>query len=250
MLAAERHRSILTKARESGIVRTGELAREFGVAEETIRRDLDLLSKRGHLSRTHGGALDAASALTELSQNERETLQLHEKSRIATLAAGLVQSGETVLLDASSSALELAAKLPSEIKVVTYSLSVIERLASRTDLELLQLGGTYEPRGRRFSGMLTENAVLSLRIDRFFFSGRGFDLQHGISEPNPDQARLKTLMLRHAGWSCALIDHTKLGLRSDYNFARPGDFDSLVTDPKSKAFFRGKTRSLPFKLIV
>ena len=250
MLAAERHRIILSKARESGTVRTSDLARAFGCAEETIRRDLDLLARNGHLSRTHGGALDPTAALAELPQDERETRQAAEKEVIAKSAAKLIQPQETILLDASSTALELARNLPGDIRVITYSLAVTDRLSSRSDLELVQLGGSYEPKGRRFSGILTENAVLSMRIDRFFFSGRGFDMAMGISEPNPEQARLKTLMLRHAAWSCALIDHTKLGLRSDYFFAKLGDFATLISDPAAKPFFRGKARELPFKLIA
>lgn len=250
MLPAERHRHILLEARGTGNVRTADLARKFDVAEETVRRDLDFLAKRGHLTRTHGGALDPSAHLAELSQNEREALQADEKGSIAHRAVDLVNEGETLLLDASSTALEFSSKLPPGIRVVSYSLAVMERLAPRGDLELLQLGGSYEPKGRRFSGFLTESAVLSLRIDRFFFSGRGFDLELGISEPNPEQARLKSLMLRHANWSCALLDHTKLGLRSDYFFAKPHEFDALVTDGESKAFFRGKAKSLPFQLFT
>ncbi|GAA5483520.1 DeoR/GlpR family DNA-binding transcription regulator [Haloferula sargassicola] len=248
MLPAERHQAILNRATESGTVRTTDLARHFGVAEETIRRDLDLLAKRGLLNRAHGGALAPSAGLPELSQHEREGLQAQEKQHLASLAAALVSEGETILLDASSTALELAARLPAGLKVVTYSLAVTERLASRQDLELVQLGGTYEAKGRRFSGLITENAVLSLRIDRFFFSGRGMDLDRGVSEPNPDQARLKSLMLRHASWSCALLDHTKLGLRSDYFFARPSEIDAVVTDPGAQPFFRGKSSTLPFRV--
>lgn len=250
MLAAERHRTILAKAKESGTVRTSELAKSFGVAEETIRRDLDLLTKHGHLSRTHGGAVDPSVSLSELPQFERESLQADEKTIIAKHAVKLIKTGETVLLDASSTALQLASLLPEKIRVATYSLAVTDRLVSRSDIELIQLGGSYEAKGRRFHGMLTERAILSLRIDCFFFSGRGYDDALGISEPNPEQARLKSLVLRHAARSCALIDHTKLGLRSDFFFAKPGEFSTLVTDPLSKSFFRGKTRDLPFKLII
>ncbi|MBB5349825.1 DeoR/GlpR family transcriptional regulator of sugar metabolism [Haloferula luteola] len=250
MLPAERHHAILSRAKETGTVRTTELARDFGVAEETIRRDLDLLAKRGLLHRAHGGALDPSAGLPELSQNEREALQFQEKRHLSLLAASLVKAGETLLLDASSTALELAAHLPAGVRVISYSLPVIERLAPRSDLELIQLGGVYEPKGRRFSGILTESAVLSIKVDRFFFSGRGMDLERGVSEPNPDQARLKSLMLRHAAWCCALLDHTKLGLRSDYFFARPEDLDAVVTDPSAKSFFKGKLRALPFQLYL
>ena len=211
MLAAERQRQILERVRRDGTVRTTDLARDFVVTEETIRRDLDLLGRRGHLRRTHGGAMDATAPLGELSQSERESRQLDEKISIGREAVRLISPRETILVDASTTALEFADQLPEGIpmRVVTYSLAVVERLSARDgNIELIQLGGTYESRGRRFSGMLTESALRALRIDRFFFSGGGLDPAGGVSEPNPEQARLKRMMLKHAEWCCALLDHT------------------------------------------
>jgi DeoR/GlpR family transcriptional regulator of sugar metabolism len=247
MIPLDRQRRILEVAQRDGAVRTVDLAQEFAVAEETIRRDLDLLARNGRLRRTHGGAVDASVPLGELSHAEREVRQLAEKRAIAREAAKWIESGETILLDASSTALELAASLPENhsLRVVTYSLAVIERLAAREDVELVQLGGVFDRRGRRFSGFLTETALRSLRIDRFFFSGGGYDKRRGVGEPNPDQARLKSLMLDLAGWSCALLDHTKFCARTDHFFAPPASFDVLVSDGAAKGLL-GRT---PFKFI-
>ena len=247
VLAAERHHQILTRARQNGTVRTADLAKEFGVAEETIRRDLELLTKRGHLTRTHGGAIDPTAPLVELSHHERAGRQTREKGVIARHAAALAQPGETVVVDASSTALALAAELPPGLRVATYSLAIVERLANRTDLELIQLGGAFNSRGRYFDGLLTENGIRALRVDRFFFSGRGFDPAAGISDPNPDQARLKALLIERAAWSCALIDSTKLGLRSDYFFAQPDAFDVLITDADAKPYLR-QLKNPPFEV--
>ena len=79
MLAVERQRQILERVRRDGTVRTAELAKEFEVTEQTIRRDLDYLGRRGHVRRTHGGAMDASAPLGELSQSEREARKLEEK---------------------------------------------------------------------------------------------------------------------------------------------------------------------------
>lgn len=250
MLAAERQRRILELARRESTVRTTDLARDFEVTEETIRRDLDFLSRRGHLKRTHGGAMDAAVTLGELPHSEREGRQLEEKIAIAKEAARLIVASDTLLLDASSTALELASQLPAglPLRVVTYSLAVVERLSVRDDIELIQLGGTYEPRGRRFSGLLTESGVRSLRIDRFFFSGGGLDPQRGVSDPNPEQARLKRMMMEHAGWKGALLDHTKFGVQTDFFFASPAEIDVVITDRGSKTFARTQLRKPPYDL--
>lgn len=250
MLAAERQRRILELARKHGNVRTADLARDFDVTEETIRRDLDSLSRRGHLLRTHGGAMDPNVPFAEPSHTERQARQSAEKSAIAGEALRFVTPGETILLDASSTVLELASRLPADfsLRVVTYSLAVVERLAARDDLELIQLGGVYEPRGRRFSGMLTESAAISLRVDRFFFSGGGLDPVRGISEPNPEQARLKRLMVDHAEWNCALLDHSKFGIRSDFFFATPDRIDAVVTDRGTRSFATKHLKKAPYEL--
>lgn len=250
MLAAERQRRILEFARKNGTVRTTELAGDFQVTEETIRRDLDFLARVGHLRRTHGGAMDSTVSIGELSQSEREARQLEEKVAIGREAAGLVKEGETLLLDASTTALEFASQLPDgmPLRVVTYSLAVVERLTAREDIELIELGGTYERRGRRFSGLLTETTLRMLRIDRFFFSGGGFDPKLGVGEPNPSQAAFKRMVLEHANWSCALIDSTKLGAPTDHFFAKPEELDAVITDKGGRSFAKKHFAATPYEL--
>lgn len=232
MLAIERHKRILETARRDGTVRTQELSVVLGVAEETVRRDLDTLARQGLLRRTYGGAADVSMAFQEYSQNEREARQAEEKTVIAKVAIKLIQPEETIMLDASSTALELARYLPDGIKlrVLTYSHGVVEKLALRSDIELILLGGIYEPKGRRFMGMLTEMGARSFRIDRFFFSGDGYDFDLGLGEPNPEESRLKATVMNHAKWRCALLDHTKLGKATDHFFAKPQELDLLITD--------------------
>ena len=238
MLAIERQRKILESARRDGTVRTQELSAALGVAEETVRRDLDALSRQGLLRRTYGGAADLSMGFHEYSQNEREVRQSEEKSAIAKLAAKQIIAEDTIMLDASSTALELARQLPEGLKlrVLTYSHGVVEKLAMRTDIELILLGGFYEPKGRRFMGMLTEMGARAFRIDRFFFSGDGYDPELGLGEPNPEESRLKATVMNHAKWRCALLDHTKLGKATDHFFVKPHELDMLITDELREDF--------------
>ena len=162
---------------------------------------------------------------------------MSEKESIARAAVRLLEEGDTVLLDSSSTALTMAAFLPEShrLTVVTNSLPIIQSLAKRADLDIIQLGGLFDHRGLRFSGLLTEEALRSIHIDRFFFSAKGFDPRRGASDADPEQARLKRLMVKYVPWCCALVDHTKIGLRSQLFFARPEEIDVLVTDPSSAA---------------
>ena len=105
MLALERHRKILEIAKRDGAVRTQPLAALLDVTEETVRRDLDSLSRQGLLHRTHGGATEVSMVIRELSRSEREAKQEKEKEVIAKLAVRHIGENETLLLDASSTAL-------------------------------------------------------------------------------------------------------------------------------------------------
>ena len=251
MLAIERQRKILESAKKQGAVRTQELSSVLKVTEETVRRDLDMLARQGLLHRTHGGATEVSMLIHELPQSEREGRQAAEKTAIAKLAVKHIQPNETLLFDASSSALELVRHLPEgqNLRILSYARDVIERLTIRNDLELVLLGGTYEPKGRRFGGMLTEMGIRALRIDRFFFSGGGFDKKRGIGEPNPEESRLKATIMAHANWKCALIDHTKLGRGTDYYFVSPSEIDVLVCDSGGADFFgRPKVKGQAFEI--
>lgn len=168
----------------------------------------------------------------ELPQSERTGKQASEKTAIAKLAIKQIGQEETIVFDASSTALELARHLPEgrKLRVITYALDVVEKLSFRTDIEVILLGGIFEPHGRRFGGMLTEMGLRTMRIDRFFFSGGGFDPLLGIGEPNPEEARLKATIHANSKWKCAILDHTKLGRSTDHYFIKPSQIDLLLTD--------------------
>ena len=232
MLALERHRKILEIAKCDGAVRTQSLAMLLNVTEETVRRDLDSLARQGQLHRTHGGATDHSMLIREFSRSEREGKQAEEKKAIAKVVVRHIGENETLMLDASSTAFELARYLPEKLglRVVTYAIGVVELLAVRNDIEVVLLGGIHDAKAGRFQGMLTEMGVRAMHIDSFFFSGGGFDPSRGVGEPNPEEARLKATIIAHAGWKCAMLDHTKLGRRTDHFFVRPDQIDLLVTD--------------------
>ena len=235
MLAAERQNLILQRSQFEGTVRTTGLAKELGVTEETIRRDLEKMAGEGLVERIHGGATALDFAGREFAHSDREVLQIEEKKAIAQHAVNLISRDETILLDGSSTAFQLAAHLPDDlsVRVVTYSLAVIEKLQKHPRVELVSLGGTYDANGRRFGGLLVEQNLASFRIDRFFFSGKGFRDEQGASEANEEQARLKQFALRYSGWNCLLLDNSKLGVSSNYFFARARELSALITDNQS-----------------
>src|SRR6185312_14232788 len=124
MRAEERQHRILALARQSGRVEVADAAAEFGVARETVRRDLSELERRGLVRRTHGGAYPVESAGFETDLARRETHQVEGKRRIAAAGVKLLGEAETVFVDEGYTQQLLAALLPTDrpLTVVTASL--------------------------------------------------------------------------------------------------------------------------------
>src|SRR3954463_2090066 len=111
MLAATRREEIRVMLLESGAVTVSQLQGRFGVSPMTARRDLDELERRGAARRTHGGAVLPSIAAPENSFTQRGGGGPEAKPRLATAAFELLEGGETVFLDSSSSAYFLACRI-------------------------------------------------------------------------------------------------------------------------------------------
>src|SRR3712207_3679878 len=110
MLTEGRKRMILDRLGQDGQVSSAALARDLGVSEDTIRRDLRDLAEQGRLQRVHGGALPASPAVADFAG--RAALNADAKAVIGRAAASMVRSGQVVLLDGGTTAAQVARHLP------------------------------------------------------------------------------------------------------------------------------------------
>src|SRR5699024_10069793 len=130
MLAKERQRKIVEIVNEKSSVRVSELSKEFSVTEETIRRDLEKLEAAQLLQRSHGGAISIMKDQQELSYTEREIMHAKEKKEIAIEAVKLIDLGDRIVLDASTTAWYMARELPNmPLTVITNSIKVATELS-------------------------------------------------------------------------------------------------------------------------
>lgn len=243
MLAIERQRRILELLYNSGSLRTIDTASELGVTDETVRKDFEILEKRGDLIRTHGGA-GKPERLRDLPFNERQAIRLEEKRAIARLAASRIRADETIFLDASSTVLTLTEFLPDlPLTIVTNALNVFTALSDRPNLELICTGGLFDSKSRSFVGLTAEKSLQRYNIDRMFFSGNGIDPVRGISESQSQQAAFKERVIAYAEDVVFLADHSKLGQKSAFFFASLADLDCLVTDKTADAGFLADLRN-------
>jgi DeoR/GlpR family transcriptional regulator of sugar metabolism len=231
MLVSERQHKILHRVQTEGSVRNYDLVEEFGVSDETIRKDLTALERLGRLVRTHGGAIRPEPDRFDLPLPERTAINETEKDLIAVAAAQLISARETIFLDASSTVLRLADHLPSmPLTVVTNAHHIVVAVASRTDLTLVCTGGTYENQSRSYTGAMAEDASKRFVIRSAFLGVDALDPERGAMDVNHGHGVLKERLIERVDRVIVLADSTKLGARSAYRFADVKDIDILVTD--------------------
>lgn len=250
MIAQERHRRIVSQIGHDGSARVSDLARFFDVTEETIRRDLKVLSEQGRLIRTHGGALAsqppaAMGSHTDLPFAQRDSAQILQKQVIAAQAGRLIKPGEVIALDASSTVCELARQLPDiPLTVVTNSLAVCSILSHHTRVNTICTGGTLDADAMAFVGLRAEKALDSFNIAKFFYSCRGIDLERGVSESNDRHAALKLRTIELADESILLADSSKFGIASSVFYMPADSVGLLITDDGRRDEVGGMVTSL------
>ncbi len=230
-LAHDRHHQILDELESQGSVRVTSLAKRFCVAEETIRRDLDKLGASERLVRTHGGAISIRSDRRDLPIAVRKTTFPEEKRRIAQNAVSQIKAGEVILLDASSTVLELAYQLPDmPLTVVTHGLDVARLLMDKPQIEVILTGGQVDAASASLIGPLAEQALATFAINKVFLSSKAVDFKRGLSEATIAHASIKKTMLGLAERSFLLVDPSKFGVRSVAYFASLQAIDVVIAD--------------------
>ncbi len=233
MLAEERRTKILALLHAKGVVTVAELAQDCNVANETIRRDLDVLDRQGLLKRIHGGAQLIQNDL-EIPFDIRKQTNVDEKRRIAKKAVRFVSPGDTLFLDISSTALFFAKELSGlqNITVITNSVRIAHEFINKKELTFISTGGILRPNSYSLVGPLTNNAVRNYRADIFFTSCRGFSLRHGVSDSNELENEVKKTMLSRSAKLYLLMDHTKINKVGLTQFATINDIHAIISDDK------------------
>ena len=234
MYAEERQQAIARLVTLRGRMSVNQLAREYDVTTETVRRDLSALERLGLVRRVHGGVVPPSSlSLIEGGLRERDQVNTERKERIARAALDLLPPpGGSILLDAGTTTSRLAGLLPpeQELTVVTHAVPIAARLAGQNQVDLRLLPGRVRRASKAAVGADTVEALSHLRVDVSFLGTNGVTTEHGLTTPDPDEAAVKRALIASGRRVVALADASKLGVETAVRFAAPGEVDVLVTD--------------------
>ena len=170
MLALERRNLILEKLQAEKKVVVSELSQLYEVSEETIRRDLDKLEKEGLAIKSYGGAVINEDVSIDLPFNIRKNQNVSGKQKMAEIAASLVQEGDHIFLDASTTAVFVAKALKEKerLTVITNSMEILLELIRRIRLEYYFNRRRHERRISRIPGSQNRG------IDPVLLCGQGY----------------------------------------------------------------------------
>ena len=235
MLAAERHSKIIEIINHDRIVKVAELSRVLHTTETTVRRDLDELEKQKKVRRIHGGAMTLNPTSKPFSEQELRILCMNEKQKIAKAAYTFVDDNDALLLDASTTAQELAKLIAAgnrkHISLITNSFNIISYLMHTPHVRVIHTGGQLLSEMNYSIGVVTENMIRDLKVDKCFLGTNGVDPDYGYSVPTFEDASVKKCMIAAAKQRFILADHTKFSEAYMGKFADfTGEIDYLITD--------------------
>lgn len=244
MFAAERRKLIMEMLNDRQRVTIKELSEEIKVSEATLRTDLTKMEEEGLLMRTHGGAMLLEEEIeNETSFTKRASKNKGEKSAIAKEAMEYISKGQCILLDASSTALELARLLKETripLIVVTSGINTALELNEHPDITVILLGGIVKRGSNSLEGSLGVGILSQINVDIMFTSANGFSIESGLTDFSVYEVELKKAMVNASKKVVALLDHTKINKNSIASFAALSQIDLIITDEELSKDYREK----------
>lgn len=236
MLGAERQRHVLHLLRAHGPGNVADLARQLGVSQSTVRRDLSDLSVRGLLTRVHGGA-SLGDNHTEGRRAARKSERSEAKRRIGEAAAQLVVDGNTLLVTGGTTTEAMIPFLTDKrrLTILTNALPVANYLVDFPDITVVVLGGLLRHEEMSLLGSLAESAMGEFHVDGAVCGAFGVDPKTGISGADFQEVGTDRRLLASGGRLVVLADASKFHQRGAVRLASVDAIDTLITDVEAPA---------------
>ena len=234
MLPIERKNEILSKLMIDGKVVVSDLATFYGVTEETIRRDLEKLESEGFAKKTYGGAVKSDSISADLPYTVRKLTNVESKKYIAEKIGELINDGDTILLDASTTALFTVKSIfnKKNLTIITNSVEILLDLPLGNDWKIISTGGWYHQDSMSFRSHSTVSTIENFHVDISVMSCKGIDLNKGITDTSEENAEIKKAFIRNAEKKILAVDNTKFDKVSFVKVGNNEDVDVVVTDTR------------------
>jgi DeoR/GlpR family transcriptional regulator of sugar metabolism len=253
MLARQRQELIAHAVDEHGGIRVSELVAELGVSDMTIRRDIEVLARKGLVRKVHGGATRADRSADEPGFTAKSEMNPLQKSEIARTTASLISAGSSVAVSAGTTAYAVAQDLRGikRLTVVTNSPRVAELLYEPDDQDrvVVLTGGIRTP-SDALVGPVANEMLGTMHVDTLILGVHGIDIEAGLTTPNLQEAQTNRALIKAAKRVVVVADHTKWGIIGLVTIATLDKVHTLVTDAELDEEARREISKHDVSLIV
>lgn len=230
MLKEERFDIILKKLETDHKVLYEDLAFVLKVSEDTVRRDIESLHQNGLLKKVRGGAISKSK--DPLSFGQRSTYANDKKDTIALKAQKFIKSGMTIFMDGGTTICTIARHLPSDItlRIITNNLALIPIIAKFPKIEIIVLGGDYQPELEITSGIDTCLQINNFQSDLYFMGVCAIHHQFGASAIFKTDAEVKRCMTKSSKKVIAVAHENKIANIETFKVTDLDNIDVIITD--------------------
>jgi len=239
VILKKRHDQIIEMLKAKKTVSIEEIVDELQISEITARRDLQFLENNTNLLiRVRGGAqlVEEDSAKKTSYLNERFAMKLTRnagaKEVIGKLAASLVEEGETIIIDAGTSTIQLAIHLPERknLTVVVSAINIAEELEGKEGILTIITGGVYRSKTTTLLSPFIEQSLMSIYADKVFIGSSGVSLTHGITDEDIMETEVKKALLKAGKEIYWLVDSSKINVIGSFHISKLEEHHTIITD--------------------
>lgn len=237
--AEERYLEIIEILKKNPIVTVAELAEHLSVSAETVRKDLNYLDQQKEIVRIHGGAALAAEGEQTPTFSSRKTVRQREKKMLAQNALTLIEEGDSLIIESSTTMVELVKLLveqPELLKtlvIVTNSFYIASLLEmGKLCARMFFLGGWVNAEEQSAHGQLTSSQLKNFHVDKCLLSGAALGQNLQLSAYYEDDMLFQKQAMKSASCKILLLEEAKYRSSAILSVAPVKDFDYLVTNVK------------------
>lgn len=252
MLAQERLYEIAKYMKEHKHARVDELAAHLDVSLVTIRTDLKKLQHRGIIEKVHGGAFVSDHFMPEFNFREKSIQNLNAKTKIAKVCSSIIKEGDTLILDAGTTTMQVAKTLKHRtgLQVITNSLSIAMELIDTPEIKITVLGGELRRVALSMVGSFAWEGLEKIRVAKAFLGTMGVDAMAGFTSSNIMEAQTKQKMIACARETFIVTDSSKIDKIALFPFAKLEDAAALITDGDIRPEAVKELRKKGLKVII
>lgn len=235
MLKAERFKFLLDKLSEEQKVSTIKLALELNISQDTVRRDLNVLNKKGLLKKVYGGAFPVIDKPINIF--DVPIVNEDNKNIVGNKALSLIADGQVIIMSGGTTNLAFSKLIPSNLKatIYTYSLPIAMQLSQHPNVELIFIGGKLQKNAMVTIGMDVVQALSKIKADICFMGVSSINVRLGLTEKGYEVSLVKKAMMEASDKIVSMVTSEKLNTKMPYVVCEINQLNIIITDLNPEA---------------